>query len=298
MCLYIETPNTQKIPAENDSGFNFVIDELLASNEQLKRINLALNNKNTEIIESMEYARLIHQAILPKQRHFDRAFKESFYIYHPKQIIGGDFYWVTTINELSYVILGDCTGHGIPGALLSVLGFSLLNYIILGKNITGCKDIIAELDQRVIDSFHQTNEMRFNNDWIAASICCYNHQTQTLEFCGAMQNLYLVRDGNITELKGNKYPVAGWQIVNERDFTLYKIPVRENDIVYLTSDGIADQFGGPGNKKFNRRRLKELLLSVSKSNMVKQREMIIHVIEKWKGKQEQIDDISLIGIKF
>lgn len=289
-------PHNQRL--NNDNEISSVINDLIKTNEYLKLNNIHLNNKNKEIVDSIQYARLIHQAILPKQRHFDRAFKESFHIYQPKDIIGGDFYWVTNVDELSYVILGDCTGHGVPGALLSILGYSLLNYIVHGKNILSCKDIITELDQRVIDSFHMAQEERFNNDWIDISICCYNNKTNMLEFSGAMQSLYLIRNENLFEYKGNKFPVAGWQIESKRNFKSHFIDIYKNDTIYILSDGLSDQFGGPQNKKFNIRRLKELLLSVSKLSMDKQKEMILHIFNKWKGDQEQVDDISLIGIKF
>lgn len=299
MSSLLDKDNTLSYPtSNNDCELNFIINDLLKSNEDLKQANFHLNNKNREIVDSIQYARLIHQAILPKQRHFDRAFNNSFFIYQPKDIIGGDFYWVTKIEDLSFVVLGDCTGHGVPGALLSVLGHSLLNYIILGKNILSCKDIITELDQRVIDSFHMSHEERFNNDWIDISICCYNNKTGILEFSGAMQSIYLVRNGNILEYEGSKFPVAGWQIETERNFTSHHIELQKNDIIYLLSDGFSDQFGGPLNKKFNRRRLKQMLLSVAKHPMELQKEMIIHVFNKWKGNEEQVDDVSLIGIKF
>lgn len=299
MSSLLEIDNTLSHPASNNNTeLNFIINDLLKSNEDLKQANLHLNNKNKEIVDSIQYARLIHQAILPKQRHFDRAFNSSFFIYQPKDIIGGDFYWVTKVEDLSFVVLGDCTGHGVPGALLSVLGHSLLNYIILGKNILSCKDIITELDQRVIDSFHMSHEERFNNDWIDISICCFNNKTGILEFSGAMQSIYLVRNGNLFEFEGNKFPVAGWQIEKERNFTSHQIELQKNDIIYLLSDGFSDQFGGPLNKKFNRRRLKQMLLSVAKHPMELQKEMIIHVFNKWKGNEEQVDDVSLIGIKF
>lgn len=294
----IETDSQKEENSNNEIELNFVINNLIKTNEDLKKANAHLNNKNKEIVDSIQYARLIHQAILPKQRHFDRAFNNSFYIYQPKDIIGGDFYWVTKVDDLSYVVLGDCTGHGVPGALLSVLGHSLLNYIVHGKNILSCKEIITELDQRVIDSFHMAQEERFNNDWMDISICCYNNKTRILEFSGAMQSLYLIRENNLFEYEGNKFPVAGWQIETERNFISHQIKIQKNDTIYILSDGISDQFGGPKNKKFNRRRLKELLLTVSKINMEKQKEMILHVLNKWKGNEEQVDDISLIGIGF
>lgn len=289
---------THKQCLNNDNDVNFIIKNLIQSNEELKQVNQNLNLKNKEIVDSIQYARLIHQAILPKQRHLDRAFKESFYIYEPKDIIGGDFYWVTQIDNLSYVVLGDCTGHGVPGAMLSILGHSLLNYIILGKNILSVKEIIKELDQRVIDSFHMVSEDKFNNDWMDISICCYNNKTKILEFAGAMQNLYLIRNNNLFEYEGNRFPVAGWQIEDVRDYKTHELKIEKSDKLYLLSDGIYDQFGGPINKKFSKRRLKELLLSISKYEMSKQKEMILHVLDKWKGQEEQVDDISLIGIKF
>lgn len=255
-------------------------------------------NKNRDLLKSLERAALIQNALLPKPRHFDRAFPDHFAIHLPKEDVGGDFYWLAETNGMIYFAVADCTGHGVPGALLAMLGQSFLNYIVLGKGIRSASDILVDLDQRLIDSFQITNENDFQNDWIDISFCRYDPSRMELEFAGAQRSILHVKGHEHREFRGSNYPVGGWQLEEKRSFGSRTIRVEKGEALYLGSDGYQDQFGGSAGKKFNRKRLHDIVLTNRDRPMGVQKELLLDSFRNWKGEKEQVDDVCLLGVRF
>ncbi len=257
-----------------------------------------ITEKNDAFRESLDYAELIQKSLLPKNRHLSRAFRDHFAIHWQKEGVGGDLYWYVENKGCHYVAVADCTGHGVPGALLAVLGQSLLNYIVLGKGFKDPSNILQELDQRLIGSFQLSDQEYFHNDWIDISLCYYDPKQKSIDFAGAQRSILHVKEGEYFEYKGSGYPIGGWQLEEHREFPSIRFRVEDGEALYLGSDGFQDQFGGLNDKKFNRKRLKELLLRMRERPMDVQREELERTFERWKGLREQVDDVCILGLRF
>jgi len=256
------------------------------------------HKKNLEFESSLRYAELMQQGILPKQRHFDRIFSESFIFFKPLQIISGDFYWLAESDGLIYLIVGDCAGHGVPGAMLSVLFYSLFDYVILNKHVKKTHKILREVDQRFIMSFScQDLKHSFDNDWLDVSVCCIEPKTNTLYFSGARRNALLVRNNVKKIFKGNKYPIGGWQIEENRQYDSIKINYEKGDILYLGTDGFQDQIGGKSSKRYKTSNLRNFIAENSHYKMAKQKDLLENELENWIGDNPQNDDICIVGVK-
>lgn len=256
------------------------------------------DKKNDEFRESLDYAEMLQKALLPKDRHFAKAFRDHFAIHWQKEGVGGDFYWHAALDGVQYVAVADCTGHGVPGALLAVMGQSLLNYIVLGKGIKDPSKILQELDQRLIGSFQLSDQEYFHNDWIDISLCSFSPDKKSVSYAGGQRSVLHIKEGEYFEYKGSNYPIGGWQLENHREFPSISFHVRSGEALYLGSDGFQDQFGGSKNKKFNRKRLKELLLQLRERSMKIQKEELERTFLEWKGGREQVDDVCIIGLRF
>jgi serine phosphatase RsbU (regulator of sigma subunit) len=257
-----------------------------------------LYKTNKELVDSIYYSESVQRGVLPNERHFDRIFSEHFVVYKPQGIVGGDLYWIGQKGKLKYFAVGDCTGHGISGAMLSVLALSFLNYIVLGKEFESLGDVLQEFDKKWIETFHQGTEYGYNNDWLEIGICCINEETGELQYAGAFNKLICISpQGNLTELLGNKYPIGGWQLEKERTYTTYRFAIEKNSMLYLYSDGFKDQFGFLTQKRFTNKRFKELLFQHYYLSMNEQKEKIEHTFNCWKGIEEQTDDVCLLGIR-
>lgn len=255
-------------------------------------------NKNPDIQHSLDHAELIQKALLPKDKHLERAFRDHFAIHWQKEGVGGDLYWYLQRDGVHYFAVADCTGHGVPGALLAVLAQSLLNYIVTEKGHRACSDILKELDHRLIASFQLSDEEYFHNDWIDISLCAYDPKNKSVEFAGAQRSILHIKEGEYLEYRGSNYPVGGWQLEEKREFPSISLKVEEGEALYLGSDGFQDQFGGKQDKKFNRKRLKELLLTLRERPMHVQKKELEETFDVWKGKREQVDDVCILGLRF
>jgi serine phosphatase RsbU (regulator of sigma subunit) len=252
-----------------------------------------LEVKNKEVTDSISYAQLIQKAILPSQRSIEYFLPNSFVVYLPKDIVSGDFYWVEKKNEKIFFAVVDCTGHGVPGAMMSVIGQNALNRVLNEFNITTPARILDKLSELIEEVFAKSGaEVR---DGMDLALCSLDTSTHTIEYAGANNSLCYISNGNLQEIKANKQPIGRFE--SRIPFTNHSIALQKGDSVYLFSDGIADQFGGPQGKKFKYKRVKELLLRISAKSHRDQRNEITETFFSWKGKNEQVDDVCVLGVR-
>lgn len=247
------------------------------------------------IMDSIEYAKRIQSAMIPSIEFFsDRI--EHFVLFKPRDVVSGDFYWNCVVDDKLIVVAADCTGHGVPGAFMSMLGVSLLNEIVINKRIYKPNEILNRLRESVISSLGQSKEDSSVKDGMDITICVIDKKKDKLQFAGAYNPLYFFRKNELTEVKGDKMPVAIFMKMH--DFTIHEFDLQKGDTFYIFSDGYVDQFGGPKRKKFLSKNFKELLLGMQNKSMLKQAEELDRVFEEWKNDVEQIDDVCVIGIRY
>ena len=245
---------------------------------------------------SLVYAQTIQHGLLPKTRHFTKFFKDHFVLYKPQDKIGGDFYWLTSKEDTIYFALADCTGHGISGAMLSVLGISLLNYVIQ-KNLGTLGEYLTELDRKWIETFNnELSDSQYNNDWLEITLVSFNTKTREFQYACGGGEFAIYQNNTIKTYRGNSYPIGGWQIEKNRTFDTYSLKLEEDAKLYLFSDGFKHQFNTDNQKKFSRKRLLNILNYSSSFPMDEQQELLEFVFNDWKGDIKQTDDVSLIGI--
>lgn len=248
-------------------------------------------------IESLKYARIIQQGLLPKPRHFDRLFTDHFVLYEPLQYVSGDFYWVAQKGNLTYIAVGDCTGHGVPGAMLSVLASNIIEYSILNKGILKTNRILDEVDKKFVESFSGTEEGDYNNDWFDVGLVCINHKTKQIYYSAANRKVLHCGKKGFELYRGDKFPIGGWQYHEQREFSSVIFDYEEGDRIYLGSDGFQDQPGGVLGKKYSSKRLHEFLAGISHLPGHVQKNILEEELRLWKGAHDQVDDICLVGVQ-
>lgn len=254
-----------------------------------------VEEKNREILDSITYAKRIQTAILPPDKLVKEYLADSFVLYKPKDIVAGDFYWIEPLKDQIIFAVADCTGHGVPGALVSVVCHNALNRSVREFQLLDPAEILNKTRELIIHEFQKSDEIV--NDGMDISICSLNLETRILKWAGANSPLWIIRPGDkeIQELKPSKQPIG--QFMSYLPFQTTTIPLNENDTIYLFSDGFADQFGGDAGKKMKARRMKELFISIQDQNMNQQKESIQNFFDKWKSNHEQVDDVCIIGLK-
>jgi serine phosphatase RsbU (regulator of sigma subunit) len=266
-------------------------------NIELKNAYSALEKRTHEILDSIDYAKNIQNALLPPVEYFQSLFQESFIYYNPKDIVSGDFYWCHEVGNRTYVAVADCTGHGVPGAFMSMLGISLLNEIINSCNTYSSDELLNELRSRLIKSLRQSTERYSLKDGMDIALCCIDKKLNTIEYSGAFNPLYVINNNKITEIKANRMPIGIFDNVLQ-PFTKKVIPIEEGMMVYMFSDGFMDQFGGSDGKKLKASGFRNLILKISQSPMADQRFLLDDELHQWIHVQEQLDDILVMGIRF
>ena len=292
-------------------GLNRIIE---GQTKELRRQKSQIEFKNKEITDSIVYAKRIQDALMPSYEDVTRMFPKSFVFYRPKDIVSGDFYWAGSNGDQKVLAVVDCTGHGVPGAFMSLMGNDNLNEIVNQREITQPEEILEQLRTNIIRALKQRRDGSTSKDGMDAVICRVNHSTMCVDFAGANNPLYFIRpktseelEGHtpimenethrLYEIKGNKFPV-GIFLGNELPrFVGQRITVKADDTLYLFSDGFADQFGGPLGKKYKYNQLKKLLLDAQACSMQEQQTRLISAFDAWKGELEQVDDVLIIGIK-
>lgn len=262
-----------------------------------KMIELEIQNKNKKITESINYAKRIQTAILPSTRIIIKALPDSFILYKPRDVVSGDFPWYMQVKDDIFIAAVDCTGHGVPGALLSLIGYFLLNDIVRSRKITEPGKILDLLDEGVTTTLRQ-DEDSTTKDGMDIALCKINTQTREVEYAGAHRPLYIMKGGVMEEVKGNKFPIGGGIFKNQTNFTNTRIVLNQGDSIYFSSDGFPDQFGGPEGRKFGPKRTREIIESVHTKPMAEAVKVFDDQWEGWRGDHKQTDDVLLIGIKF
>jgi serine phosphatase RsbU (regulator of sigma subunit)/tetratricopeptide (TPR) repeat protein len=259
--------------------------------------NSVIVEKNKDITDSIQYAKRLQEAVFPEVDTLNGYFAESFVLFRPKDIVSGDFYWFEQAGDKTILAVGDCTGHGVPGAFMSILGHNLLNQIILEYGITNPSEILRMLDKQVSNALNKKGTRQEYNDGMDIAICVLDKKKKNLLFAGANRPLVIKRGGELIELKPNKFAIGGIQDDSCKLFLQQEVPALENDILYLFSDGYYDQFGGPKGKKFKYKRLVEYITAISAKPLEEQKNILSEVLESWKGNLEQVDDVCVIGVK-
>ncbi len=270
--------------------------EVVAKAEEITIQKELIEDKNKELTDSIYYAQRIQQSILPNETEIAEGLPQHFILFKPKDIVSGDFYWYTKQGDLVLWAVVDCTGHGVPGGFMSMLGSGLLNQIVNEELKLKPDDILNNLRDRVIIALKQTGNFGENKDGMDITFCSYNRSTNLLQFAGANNELYIVRNNELIELSADKQPI-GIHIGNKKNFTLKELQLQIGDSIFMTSDGYADQFGGPKGKKFKTKNLEKLLIEISGLTCKQQLNILDKTFIDWKGNHYQLDDVCLFGFK-
>lgn len=277
-------------------------EQLIDQKVEIESQNVTLEYKNKEITDSITYARNIQLASIPSQERFNSFFTDSFVLYQPKDIVSGDFYWVYERDQIVYYVTGDCTGHGVPGGFMTMLGLSFLEEIIAGKNIQDPAEVLNMLRDKIINALNQSGAFGESKDGMDITICRLDKTANKLTYASANNDLYLIRKSEsnngkpeLLEYKANRQP-CGFYHKND-PFTAQTIDLQKGDCIYTLTDGYSDQFGGPKGKKFRAKQLQETLLTHSHLSFQEQLVELQKAMDFWRGDLEQIDDMLIIGIQ-
>jgi serine phosphatase RsbU (regulator of sigma subunit) len=266
-----------------------------------QKIEIELKNSELEVLfkhvtDSIHYAKNIQEAILPPSNIWNTHLPNSFVLYKPKDIVSGDFYWLDKKNDWIYFACVDCTGHGVPGAFMSIVGYNLLKDILKDDTISTPAQIMDKMNIGVSSTFHRDQAIRATKDGMDMTLCAINYQTMELQYASANNPLYLIHNQELIKYKADKFPV-GMDVKDTKPFTNNLIKLQKGDTIYISSDGFADQFGGPKGRKFMVTNFRNLLLDISKSPVETQFRTLNQTLESWKGAHEQVDDILVIGLQ-
>ena len=259
-------------------------------------VSLIQNQGMDDHMASLRYAGIIQKALMPEPEMLKGLFKDYFVLFLPRDIVSGDFYYVLRSRQHLCIAAGDCTGHGVPGALLSILGISFLNDILQSKGDLKANRILNLMREKVMKALHQTGEKAGTKDSIDVGLCIYDSVTAKLQYSGANRPLIIVRKGELIEYKPDKMTI-GLAPLREHPFTNQIIETLPGDTFYLFSDGYADQFGELTDKKFKHKQLKRVITSVAGLPLKRQKEILESTFKDWKGREQQVDDVLVFGFQ-
>ncbi|WP_425389428.1 PP2C family protein-serine/threonine phosphatase [Ekhidna sp.] len=264
------------------------------SNQKLNEQKKIIESKNKDITSSIRYAKKIQDAILPSEQFIKRYLPNSFVFYRPRDIVSGDFYWFKHVNDVSYIAAVDCTGHGVPGAFMSMIGNTILNKIVPDYQ-SRPDHILNAMRKEVINTLEQGSDSQ--QDGMDIAFCSINHRTKELQYAGAFNPLCLIRDGELMEIKADRMPIGSYFGKIDKHYTNHSLELKAGDTFYLYSDGFQDQIGGENVRKYSSKRFKQYLTSIHKEKPNMQLNMLEEEIEMWRGDEEQLDDMLVMGVK-
>jgi tetratricopeptide (TPR) repeat protein len=279
------------------SIFSIIILKSLRENKKtseiMRRQKQLVEAKQKEVLDSIQYAKRLQDAILPAGNYWKENLADSFVLYKPKDIVAGDFYWMEKVGDLLLFAVGDCTGHGVPGAMVSVVCSNALNRTVLEFKITDPGKILDKTRELVISTFEKSDKEV--KDGMDISLCCYDPKTKLLQWAGANNALWYIKDGELASIKANKQPIGKFEL--QKPFTTNALQLNKSDMLFLISDGYSDQFGGPKGKKFKYKQLTDLLLANREKTTTALKELLDKTFEDWKGLNEQVDDVCIVGVR-
>ena len=260
---------------------------------------LSLNEKEdlNDHLSSLRYAGIIQRALLPDEAYLKSLLRDYFVLFLPRDIVSGDFYYALKVRNYLCVAVGDCTGHGVPGALLNIMGIGFLNDILQSKADLKANRILNTMREKLMKALHQTGEKTEAKDSIDLGLCIFDCTTHTLQFAGANRPLYRIRDGELTEFKADKMTIGVAPLIEE-SFTSQIVDYKSGDHYYMFSDGYADQFGEVTDKKFKIKSLKQAFIDIAGLSMNDQKRELEKTFNDWKGNTRQIDDVLIFGFQF
>lgn len=263
----------------------------------LEEQHILIAQKNKEITSSIKYAKRIQEAVLPPEHDVKRILPDSFVLYKPKDIVSGDFYWLEEWGNNKLAAVVDCTGHGVPGAFMSIVGYNLLNQAVNHYGLDKPGLILNHMNKWLYKILHQTYEESAVKDGMDICLISIDKTNLMLEYAGAFNPLWIVRNGELVVLKADKFPVGAFIGEELRSFTTHEFQLMKGDVIYLFSDGYADQFGGPDGKKFKYNQLRKEVVDLSKLDLSSQKNKLDDDFENWRSGYEQVDDVCIVGIK-
>jgi serine phosphatase RsbU (regulator of sigma subunit)/HAMP domain-containing protein len=279
-------------------------EKVLERTEQVVRQKEEIEIKNSElevlfkhVTDSIKYAKRIQDAILPPESLIKRVLPNSFVLFRPKDIVSGDFYWIEQRDNKTMFAAIDCTGHGVPGAFMSIVGYNILKQVINSNKNSSPSFILDRLNEGVSETLHHGHDVAQAKDGMDVAFCTIDFSTLELQYAGAFNPLYVVRDGQLIETKADKFPIGLFLGEEKKKFTNHTVQLRKGDAVYIFSDGYADQFGGPKGKKFMISHFRNLLIQLAAQPIEQQKQIISKTLNDWCGKLDQVDDILVIGLK-
>lgn len=273
--------------------------EVESAYSDIKTVNDVLEKKNNQILDSLTYAKRLQKAILPTNEELAEVFPQNFIFYMPKEIVSGDFYWLSKMKQYTYFAVVDCTGHGVPGACMSMVGNTLLNNIINEKQIASPAEILKMLDAEIVKTLRQHEGEDSQEDGLAISLIRYDKKNSEIVFAGAGQTIMVVSDGDIQTVPSSLFSIGG-AALKESNETINEItiPVKKGTLVYLYSDGYLDQFSSEKNERFSSSRFEDMISEMQSMDMSEQYINLLRRLDAWKGTEKQLDDILVVGLKF
>jgi len=267
--------------------------------ERIEGLKKTIETTHKQVTDSIRYAKNIQNALLPLDQYLEEILPEHFILFKPRDIVSGDFYWTKQIDNYLVIVAADCTGHGVPGAFMSMLGISSLNEIVAYNNKPNPAEILEELRRKIVNSLHQEDTKLKSRDGMDAAICVFDKNNYELQYAGAYNPLYIIKNKELIEYKATSCPVA--YFLKMREFENHIIQLEKGDSAYIFSDGYVDQFGGEAGQKFKSKNFKILLTELSSNNlsMLEIGEKLTKNLKEWKGERyEQVDDILVMGLRF
>jgi serine phosphatase RsbU (regulator of sigma subunit) len=270
-------------------------EEVAKQTADIQAQKALIEHQKEDLLDSIRYAQRIQHAILPTDKTLPDTIFETLIFYQPKDIVSGDFYWATQVGNKSIIAVADCTGHGVPGAFMSIVGQNMLKTIIAEQKIDRPKLLLERLDKQMLQLFENDNRV---HDGMDIAIVVIDNEQYTITFGGAKRPLYFVRDDTFQEIKGAPYAIGGHHLTDGKNFVEFILKIKPNDIFYLFSDGYADQFGGIEDRKFMVKNFKQLLTKIYPQSLILQKEVLKETHYNWRGNHKQTDDILIVGLKF